>query len=86
VLVEGDSGRWLPLIKGVVVHLGPFINGVVWVLSWASIVSTSWVVVVIALWLGHGLAMCFVVVSCRLSHGWLPSSHVALSSAVVVVR
>jgi len=84
-LVKGDSGCWSLLIKGVVVHLGPFINAIVWALSWTSIVSTSWVVVVVALWLGHGLVVCFIVMSCRLSRGQLLSSCVTLSSAVVIV-
>ena len=85
MLVEGDSGCWSPLIKGVVVHLGPFINGIVWALSWASVVLTSWVVVVVALPLGHGLVMCFIIMSCWLSRGQLLLSRVVLSSTVVVV-
>ena len=52
----------------------------------ASIMSLSWVViVVVALWCGRGLVLCFVVMSDQLSHGQLPLSRVAWSSIVVVV-
>jgi len=52
----------------------------------ASVVSSSWVVIIIiALWCGCGLVLCFVAMSDQLSHGWLTLSCVAWSSIMVVV-
>ena len=51
----------------------------------ASIVSSSWVVIIVVLWWGGGLVLCFVIVSCWLSHGRLLSSCIASLSVVVIV-
>jgi len=70
LLVAWGSGNW-------------FI--IAWALSLAMFMLSSWVVVVIVLWWGHGLVFCFVVMLCQLLHDWLPLSHIALLSIVVIV-
>ena len=70
LLVAGGGGYW-------------FI--IAWALSLAMFVSSSWVVVVVALWWGCGLVLCFIIVLCQLPRGWLPSSRVASSSVMVIV-
>jgi len=70
LLVAGGSGYW-------------FI--VVWASSLAMFVSSSWVVVIVVLWWGRGLLLCFIIMSCQLPHGRLLSSCIASSSIMVTV-